>query len=338
MPLATNCGYNTVTCGTIRIYIYPDINASVNPNPAIFCPGSGVTLCGNIIGGTAPFTYIWRDCFANVVSTNSCYHTNTTCNYTLTVQDRFTACPSKTITVPVSVDSIEATVTATNLLCYGASDACASININKGVKPYNYLWNFGGTAQTECNLAAGTYTVQITDSLGCTKTLNITISQPPPIVCQPPVNPSLCAGDSAILTPSCLGGTPPYLYSWSNGSSTSSIKVVAPGNYSLKVTDSNGCTSIIFYTVTAYPLPTIIPCPGIKICPGQCTKLCASGALTYVWSPTVPDPNNVCPAKSTTYTVTGTDANGCQNSATMFIKIDSTCVPPVGGGGTYTPD
>src|SRR5581483_7002187 len=104
---------------------------------------------------------------------------------------------------------------------------------------YTYLWTPGGqTNQTATGLSQGTYTINVTDANGCTSSATVTITQPPPLNITTSFVAS-CNGGSGSATATVTGGTPQYTYSWSNGATTSGITGLAPGSYTIIVTDSN---------------------------------------------------------------------------------------------------
>ena len=165
------------------------------------------------------------------------------------VQMTFTAtgaagCPpaSDVMTIALSDGSPGAGITATNASCNGGSDGTAAFA--PADPSYTYLWNdpAAQTTSTATGLTAGTYTVQVTDDLGCTTSISAVISAPAAImITNMQVVDESCAGTGdGSVTVTAGGGTPPYQYNWSNGASTATITVGA-GSYTVIVTDANGC-------------------------------------------------------------------------------------------------
>ncbi|MGO4708985.1 hypothetical protein AB4Y90_07685, partial [Chryseobacterium sp. 2TAF14] len=134
----------------------------------------------------------------------------------------------------LTVSSISANATSTNVSCNGGSNGTATVVASGGVAPYTYSWSpSGGTNATATGLSAGTYTVTVTDNLGCTTTANATITQPATAVSGTTVVTNIaCNGAStgAInLTPS--GGTAPYTFNWGGGITTEDRTGLSAGTY-----------------------------------------------------------------------------------------------------------
>ncbi len=141
--------------------------------------------------------------------------------------------------------TISATSSNSNLLCYGASTASASVVVSTS-GTFNYLWSPGNyTTSTVNNLSAGIYSVSVNDG-GCnTITVTINVTQPAVIISSLSTQASsICAGQSAVLNSVNSGGTPSYTVNWSTGAiNTSSITVnpLITSIYNYSVTDANNC-------------------------------------------------------------------------------------------------
>jgi len=174
---------------------------------------------------------------------------------------------------------------------------------------------------------AGIFTIQYlyVDMFGCSST----ISQNVEVLAAPSANAgpdqTICQGSVAILNASG-GGT----YAWSNGETTSNIQVspTVTTTYSVIVTNTAGCSDTDYVTVTVNPLPTIAYSGSTSICEGGSTQINLTGANSYVWSPALGVSNSnasnpvLSPSQTTTYTVTGIDANGCTNSLQITVVVN----------------
>jgi|GEM_PF-3124356 len=196
-----------------------------------------------------------------------------------------------------------------------------------------YAWSSGGTSATE-NVSpslTATYTVTGTDANGCSDAETITINvNALPNVSAMSTPGTICAGDTAEIM-----GMGASIYMWNTGAGTAvdSVMPASTTTYTVTGTDANGCMNTATTTVNVNALPVVsATASSPAICTGDTTTLTASGASTYAWSSGgSTDTENVSPASSTTYTVTGTDINGCMNTATVMVTVNA--LPAVGISG-----
>lgn len=157
------------------------------------------------------------------------------------------------------VTSIQATLTPTNPTCSGACSGTIQTTVSGGTTPYTYLWSNGATTANLSNLCAGTYTLTISDAGGCTFTDQVTLTNGSGINVQGSKTdescPNACDG---VANSTVTGGTTPYTYNWSNGVNTATNSGLCPGNYTLLVSDNNGCTGNIAVTINP-GTPTTTP-------------------------------------------------------------------------------
>jgi hypothetical protein len=283
---------------------------SATATPPSVCQGScsSITATGSGLGGS----YAWSNPpGGNAATINVCPAATTTYTVTFTASNGCTA----TTTATVTVNTATATASPATI-CLGQ---CATIAANGGV---TYLWSTGATTPTinVCPVTTTQYCVTVTDAQGCTASACATVTVNVVNATATAAPASICLGGSSTLT-ATGGGT----YSWSTGGTTASIIVspVVTTTYTVTVTNS-GCTGTASVTVTVNTLSiTEIPTQN-PICVGQCTNITATGGGTYQWSsPPGGTTNtiNVCPAATTTYSVTVT--NGCTASASVTITVNS---------------
>ena len=237
--------------------------------------------------------------------------------------------------VPMSLSS-----TQTDVTCNGGCNGSGSVNIDAGgFAPFNYDWAGAGdtpTAASNTGLCAGTHTVTVTDANGCTETIDVVITEPAAIIAtETNVDIScfgLCDGSVDATT---SGGTGALTYSWDSGETTEDITGLCAGDYTLTVTDANGCTETVTATITE-PADITVNVSGTGTSCGNCDGTAAvtysggTGALTVDW-PTVPSTaDNVTNLCAGSYDVTITDANGCTATETQSISD--------AGGPTITVD
>jgi hypothetical protein len=129
-----------------------------------------------------------------------------------------------------------------NVSCNGNTDGSATVNVNNGTPPFNYIWSNGVTTATIGGLSPGVYGVTATDANGEMGTLNLVISQPAALQANlSSTDESSSSANNGTATVQPSGGTPPYSVSWSNGATSTTINGLDSGGYSVTVTDANGC-------------------------------------------------------------------------------------------------
>lgn len=351
-----------VTAGTYSVSVVDangctaSTSATVTEPTALIASATGTNnICNGgsigsadltVSGGTPPYSYLWTN-----TATMEDISGLTAGTYSVTVTDNngCTAITSYTVTEPTAVI---ASIAGTNNLCYGQSAGAADLTVSGGTPGYTYSWSNGATTEDINGLAAGTYSVMVTDANGCTANASYTVTEPTQLVATTTGTNNLCfGGTSGTVDLTVNGGTPAYTYLWSNGATTEDLGGLAAGTYSVTVTDANGCTANASYTVTqpATPLSGTITVSPVQTIPGQASytifvgygpqsvtlSATASGGTpgyTYSWSPAtgLANPNSATtsasPTTTTTYVVTITDANGCVKSVsrTIFV-VDVRC-------------
>lgn len=222
-------------------------------------------------------------------------------------------------------------VSRENVSCFGGADGMITVEGTGGYGTYSYAWNTNPVQNTETasGLAAGNYTVTMTDLNGCTSNLILGISEPLPLMNVFTVVQPNCYGfNDGSIQASVSGGTEPYSYSWSTGGNGSSVSGLISGNYSLVITDTNGCV-LNQNTYLGQPAPlTMTISPDTAICPGTPVTIevqpgGGTGAYSFNWNPQNGNTNQltVSPAVQTTYTCSATDANGCVTSSAATITM-----------------
>jgi gliding motility-associated-like protein len=173
------------------------------------------------------------------------------------------------------------------------------------------------------------FNLEASDGQGCVVNRQVTVTVAPAPSANAGADVAVCTGGSVTLSGS--GG---QQYAWSPATFLSNPNianpVATPGSaitYTLTVTDANGCSATDQVSVALNQLPTVLAAPNAEVCEGDLVQLQASGALTYSWLPTagLNDPQSVSPqatvTETVTYTVTGTDVNGCANTAEVTIDV-----------------
>lgn len=218
-----------------------------------------------------------------------------------------------------------------DITCYGAGDGWAVLQVSGGTPMYNFEWSDGESNPVNTNLEAGNYGVIVTDANGCTDETALVISEPLPLEVTLSGDTLICPGDLSFLTAIGSGGTGALQYHWNQGlgdSSTHEVAVSEDTEYTVYVSDENGCTSAsaIITTETITMSPELLSTfGGEPVCAGNSTQISAlyegiHPPYSYSWNNQVgdgPGPHTVTPEGTTTYEVTVTDQ--CNNEVTATI-------------------
>ena len=297
------------------------LNPVISANVSCFGGANGtINITAN--GGVTPYTYSWSNGSVQEDLSNL-----SAGNYAVTITDGngCSTIGSYTITEPTLALSL--TQTQTNVSCFGGTNGAINITTTGGTAPYTYSWSNGSNSEDLSNITAGTYSLTITDSKGCQTTGTFVITEPAQPISQTSVigNVLCFGGASGAIDISVQGGTPAYSFLWSNGATTEDLSGLTAGVYSVVITDANGCTLNQSYTVTQPALAlsnsgsvTTVLCNGGA--DGSISTITQGGTApySYSWSNGATTANLVnLPAG--TYTLTVTDANGCQTTSTFQV-------------------
>jgi hypothetical protein len=226
---------------------------------------------------------------------------------------------------PVPVCNLSLNTTNTNIDCFGQASGSVSVNVVGGTAPLNYAWSNGATSQTVNNLPSGSYTVTVTDANGCTEQMSVTITQPQSSLSTTATQVNvLCFGNpSGSIDLSVSGGTGPYVYSWSNGSTTQDISNLAGGSYTGTVTDVLGCTASTSVTITEPTALSITTTSTDEMMgmDGTATVTVTGGTPNYMyyWMPGGATMASISGLAAGTYSIMVLDANGCGDTLEVVV-------------------
>ena len=206
------------------------------------------------------------------------------------------------------------TIAGQSSVCAGGSaQLCAPAGLS------SYKWNTGSTSSCITVNASGNYSVTVTNANGCSSTCTKSFVVNPLPSCAITGNSSVCPGGSIQLC--APAGLASYL--WSNGAKTQCITVSAPGNYSVTVTNTNGCSSTCNKSITSGSLPNCSITGPNSICAGSSAQLCApSGLASYLWSNGAKTQCITVTAQRN-YSVTVTNTSGCTSTCNKTIAVIS---------------
>ena len=330
-PLVGVAGYYYVTATnpangcTNSTSVYTDENntapfAYAGEDKSLNCNFTSILINASFSSSGPNFTYSWITYDGNIVAgaTTLYPRVDTAGTYTLKVTNTQNGC--------MSLDSMEVTEAAPVVAsisqvipasCNGGSNGSAKGNASGGSLIYNYKWSNGTLTAQNNGLSAGTYTVTVTDSDGCSRTASATVTQLILLAVVNVTHQSIPGVNNGSATVVGSGGTAPYTAKWSNGPTTMTINNLAPGTYTVTLTDFKGCTvvktaninvasCIISGNITAVNAT----CFGLSNGSATLNLTGATNPITYIWS-------NANTSKTASglaagaYTVTATDAAGC---------------------------
>ncbi len=232
---------NCQTTYTDTILVATDI-VSDETHVNVLCFGQSTGSIDVITnGGVLPYSFEW----SNSAVTQDIINISAG-NYTLIVSDASNCTDTISVTISQPASGISVTAASFPVLCYGVNNGSIDLNVSGGSPGYTYLWNTGDTIQDVTNLFAGTYSVLVTDTNGCTAPFSQLLAQPATALTLTTSSTPICFGDSTgIAWVIAQGGTPNYNYQWSTGpgATTDSITNLSVGTYTVIVTDSNGCSA-----------------------------------------------------------------------------------------------
>jgi PKD repeat protein len=304
------------------------VQVTVNTLPAITATSSATSVCaGNTVSLTATGanTYVWMP--GNQSGASVTVTPSSTTTYTVTGTNTVTGC-SNTQTRTITINALPA-VTASS----SNSSVCAGggITLNaSGASTYNWMpGNLSGASVTTTPASTTTYTVTGTDANNCsaTTTVSVTVNALPTVTASAS-SAAVCAG-----SPVTLNASGASTYTWQPGNLSGASVSDAPSaatTYTVTGTDANNCSATTTVSVTVNALPTISSSGNTSICTGGITTITVSGAASYNWMPgnLSGASQSVSPSATTTYTITGTDANGCSSTTLVTVTVGTPPATP----------
>ena len=200
----------------------------------------------NVTGGTAPYSYLWSN-----GSTNQNLTDLVAGIYSVTVSDAVGCSFTAEFSVREPDAALSSSGETTDVNCFGSATGAIMLTVQGGTAPYEYFWSNGSTSQNQANLVAGTYNVTVRDAFACSVSAEFIITEPTEaLLVTGSSTDASCSGEfTGTISLSVQGGTSPYSYEWSNGSTGPYQTDLAAGTYSVIVSDALGCTSIWSTTV-----------------------------------------------------------------------------------------
>lgn len=342
-----NATANNLCVGSYNVTVFDVNGCTATANATITEPAQLTIDVNNIIavqcygdcngsasvsssGGTPPYTYNWSSGTPNLPTNNNlCAGT-----HFVTVTDANGCSTTSVAMVPQPSELVITNISKTDLTCNGSNDGTINVSITGGVGTWYFsIGNVTDTINEFNNLAAGDYTVTVTDSRGCTKTGSITINEPDPLIVSAQNFYSICNGEWAYLNANATGGTPNYTFYWNGNPGNSSIGVQPTTNstYTVSATDSHGCTSntVTIYITVSAPLVVDVTASPNNICPGKevllTPSMSAGGGPPYLITledgTVVTPPVSIYPQQSGYYVLYVRDVCGSIAHDSVYITV-----------------
>jgi len=280
-----------------------------------------------VLGGEMPYAYLWSNGETTSSIAGLC-----AANYEVTVTDALGCEVVANGDVDPSQNVLLASITKTDVTCNGENDGSIVITIDQGTGPFSYDWTPAISNSASANyLAPGLYQIHIEDGNGCATDVQEEILEPEVLLAGVTSVDATCQNADGSAHVDASGGTEPYAYLWSpSGETTADIYNLAAGQYSVLVTDANGCTasanlSIQGSSIQLQSSQQDATCPGMD--DGSATVFPSGGAepYTYMWSPSGGTMASASNLTAGVYTVTVTDDQGC----VAIINIEIANINPI---------
>ena len=303
------------------------INNISQTNTICFGTNTGsVTVQG--VGGTLNYQYkIDAGSYGTATEGSNTFGNLSPGAHTVTILDANNCSTTLVVTITAPASPLSASLVSTvNAACQNVCNGSATATATGGQSPYSYLWSNNATGASVNNLCAGTYSVIVTDSRGCKDTVDVLINLNPPAAISLTITNVYCNNDhTGTITINHLSGTGPYTYLWSNGQTTQTATGLSLGNYSVTVTDGNGCTVSATGEVRTYSnLAAFVTTTQANNGNNGTAVVSVFGGTapyTYLWS-NGQTTSSISGLATGSYSVTVTDADGY--TTTELFNITNT--------------
>lgn len=315
--------YGCSTTASVDVHQPPSSLTTFAAFSQVKCKGDSTGKAWALaFGGYTPYSYLWSN--GGITDTI----TVPAGTYSVTVTDAGGCTKTASVTVTEPATAISATGGTSPVACQGSSSGTAWVVASGGTPNYTYQWPNSSTNDTIYNVAAGTYTVTVSDSRGCSVTVGDTVGTSSTSISlgfthQDAACANATNGKARVTV---TGGVAPFQYLWSNSITTDSIVHVTAGTYAVTVTDNNGCTAVDSVTInngtTSINLNTLatnVSCNGAHTGKAWVTAAGGAAPYQYTWSNSITS-DTISNQAAGNYDVTVADVNGC--SATTSVVIN----------------
>lgn len=321
---------------TFTIAQNPSLTASftsTNPSGCILANGS---ICATPSGGSGSgYTFTWTPAGTGGAN-NACNVGLGAGNYSVIIQDG-AGCTTTLATTLSNPAGPTVAVTPFTVTCFGANNGSATA-VASGSGPFSFTWSpastsvVAGATTTATGLGSGNYNITVSDNNGCITSQSLNITQPTSVTITSNVSNALCNSTcNGSITTNVLGGTPGYTYSWlpapsiTVGQGTGTVSSLCAGNYTLNLTDANGCANTRTFVINAPSSLTVtstqtnVTCNSFSTAAISLTIAGGSPGYSFTWSPVASNNSSVSNLPIGTYTVVIADVNNCNTTRTFTI-------------------
>lgn len=303
----------------VFVYVTDDLGATVGDTIEMFdpqpwqvnttatpasCGVSDGSITVSVFGGVPPYTFTWSN-----GSTTQNQQQLPAGTYLVTITD-VNGCEYTESATVNNTGNLSVTTTVQYDTCQGT--ACIIAN---SVPNATYTWSNGQTGQQICGLADFTYSVTVTGPSGCTGIASVPITNVTTMQVSATSVAASCGSDGSVIA-SAVNGSPPYTYLWNTNDTTAQVTNLPAGNYTVTVTDNNGCSAVGNTTISS----GVFTVDSVIVIPATCATSTDGAATVFVTGTNPPfdyawsdghNTNANTGLASGTYTVTITDANSC---------------------------
>jgi gliding motility-associated-like protein len=319
---------------SIQLIAFPPISHSKSGTNALCGSNNGSATAIVSSGGTSPFIYSWSNGVVTSPISSTSYTINSLAGgkYKFTIQDA-KGCTAQDSVIVASSPALNISISRTNAIC-GNNNGSISVTILTGTANYSYSWSDGATSQNRTNLAPGTYNVTVTDANGCTAAGGAVVTMNSSPILTTTKADAKCGNNNGGISTNVTGAKPPILYNWSNGQTTNFINSLAPGIYTVTITDSLGCQKTARDTILQPVFTNFTDSLVQSTCNISNGKLFIKNLMgvapiSIVWS----DGNTSATRTGLSagnYTVLVQDGNGCQKTKNFTIQSSNNPSPSLG--------